>query len=604
MCIRSHIAAVAVVVMTAGPLSTAQVLAQVETINLASAGIPFSRGVRGQAIPSINQFRPPATIGTQMGLAVAKGSSIRGVAGGLEADFYDWRTRSNDARSTTLEYLQFARDYNAKLVITANIRGLAEPDPSSDPDDRRFYDTSLATVTQLAADWVRYTNVIAQTYHAGDLIADPQDQAVINSLVWSTGPTDMHAILPTPGEAPLPKVRYWEIGNEPRVGLTSSYHFTNSYTFLTPNHTIDSTHKYDFRERYASMTAAMKAVDPTIKVGPALQSVSAVTEKELLNSILDRQSDGQYLPVDFIGYHPYQTLYSTTIAADIESRLRNVYTSHSARVLNLQSMIAASGRKPSSVELIASEVNVSNWSSNGTAAEAQMGHALGTVEEVFSFARLGLSDAHYWLWPGDPYDWTEQPVYKAYEGLRDHMGDAMLSVYSNGNNRLYSTRDTTTGEIAVWGLNFSNSVDSSLQLNLANLAPGGYEADLMTLKAITGPTTLFSANLPSYLSGGPTYQVDWQSTSLANINTSSYVMSLPAATISVLVLTPIVVPGDFNRDGGSTPPTIWCGGTDSAPPTQTRTTKSGGKTSAELPAGRSAHRLLLLCRSRQSVSCF
>src|SRR4029079_4565298 len=159
-------------------------------------------------------------------------------------------------------------------------------------------------------------------------------------------------------------------------------------------------------------------------------------------------------------------------------------------------------------------------------------------EEVFSFARLGLSAANYWLWPGDPFDWTAQPVYKAYEGLRDHMSDTLLSVYSSGNNRLYTTRDSTTGEVAVWGLNFSNSADAALQLSLANLPAGGYGAKLMTLKSITGPTTLFSANLPSYLAGGPTNQVDWQTTSLAGIDMSNYLMNLRAATISVLVLTP------------------------------------------------------------------
>ena len=138
---------------------------QVSTINLGLAGSAFNPGVRGQAVPSINQFRPGAATGTQMSLDVARGSSIRGVAGGLEADFYNWRTRSNDQRATTLEYMQFARDYNAELVITANIRGLAEPDPTTEiTSDRRFYDTSIATLTSMAADWVRYTNVIAQTY--------------------------------------------------------------------------------------------------------------------------------------------------------------------------------------------------------------------------------------------------------------------------------------------------------------------------------------------------------------------------------------------------------------------------------------------------------
>ena len=34
-------------------------------------------------------------------------------------------------------------------------------------------------------------------------------------------------------------------------------------------------------------------------------------------------------------------------------------------------------------------------------------HALGTVEEVFSYARLGITASNYWLWPGDPYDYTK-----------------------------------------------------------------------------------------------------------------------------------------------------------------------------------------------------
>jgi hypothetical protein len=545
--LRSTIAVAVLLVIWSGAVAQSPVA--IPTIDAASVGTPFSRGVRGQAIPSINQFRPPATIGTQMSLDIARGSSIRGVAGGLEADFYDWRNRSNDQQSTTLEYLRFARDYNAELVITANIRGLAEPDPTTPAtDDRRFYDTSIETLTTMAADWVRYTNIIAQKYRQGDTIADQHNKAVVDSLIWSTGPTDTHDTLPTRTEAKLPKVKYWEIGNEPRVGLTSSYNFTNSYTFLTPEHPVDSTHKYDFRERYASLTSAMRAVDPTIKVGPAMQWLNAVTEQEILNSILVRQADNSYLPVDFIGYHPYQTLYSDTTVSGINSRLRDIYTTHASRVANIRSMIAASGRDPSSVELIASETNVSNHTSNGTVYEAQMAHALGTVEEVFSFARLGIHAANYWLWPGDPYDYTKQPVYKAYEGLRDHMGDTLLSVYSDNDTRLYTTRDSATHEIDLWGLNFSNSDDASLQLALANLPRSGYSAQLMTLRS-GGDTTYFSANLPSYLPGGPNNQVDWHTISLLGVDLSNYLLTLPAATISVLVLTPIQLSGDYDQNG-------------------------------------------------------
>jgi hypothetical protein len=58
---------------------------QIPPIDAAASGTSFSRGARGQAIPSINEFRPPARIGRQMNLDVARGSSIRGVADGLGA---------------------------------------------------------------------------------------------------------------------------------------------------------------------------------------------------------------------------------------------------------------------------------------------------------------------------------------------------------------------------------------------------------------------------------------------------------------------------------------------------------------------------------------
>jgi hypothetical protein len=529
-----------------GALPAATVRAQthivVPAINLAAPGTSFNPGVRGQALPSINEFRAGAALGTQMSLDVARGSSIRGVAGGLEADFYDWRNRNNDQRATTLDYLEYARDYNSELVITTNIRGLAEPDPTTpDTGDRRFYDTSISTLSSLAADWVRYTNVIAQTYKQGDTITNPQDLAIMNSLVWSSSPNDTHAKLPAPTEASLPKVKYWEIGNEPRVGLANAYKFTNSFTFLAPGRPVDDTHKYDYRERYAALTSAMKAVDPTIKVGPTFQFLSAVTEREIFNTILAPMPDGSRLPIDFIGYHPYQKIFDDMTPANIESRLRDIYNTDNSRITNIRSLITASGRDAKSVEFIASETNVSNFPSNNTATEAMMGHALGTVEEVFSLARLGVRDAHYWLWPGDPFDGTELPVFKAFAALRDHMGNSILSTYANNNTRLYITRSSKTGEIAVWGLNFSNTDDATLQLPLTNFNSAAYDAKLYTLRTASGRTTLFSANLPSYLAG-PTSEIDWHQDALSGANFSNYAMNLPAATLSLLILHPKSTP--------------------------------------------------------------
>lgn len=518
-------------------------------IGPADLGTPFNPGVRGQAIPAITETRTGATNANPAALTLSVGSSIRGVAGGLEAEDYDWETSNYDTRFTTLDYLRYARDYDANLIITTNMRGLTDVDnsPGAAAGSRKYTDESIATVTRLAADWVRYTNVIAQKYNQASVITDPTDLAVMNSLVWnSSNPARPHDKLPATGEAPLPKVEYWEIGNEPRVSLKSSFKVTNSYTFLTDDYgsqATDSTHKDDYAARYASMTAAMKAVDPTIKVGPCLQSATSKSESELLNSILDKQSSGQYLPVDFISYHPYQKLDTTQPVSTIESYLQGIYAAQKKYVDNFHSLISASGRDPNSIQLISSETNVSDWTVNDTLGEAQMAHALGSVETVFSFARLGLSAANYWLWPSNPDDNTRYPVYKAYAGLRDHMGDTLLNVYSTGNTRVYTTRSSNSGQVDVWGLNFSNSDSAAVTLALTGLASKGYDAKLMTLESLSGPTTLFSANLSTAM-GGPTHDVDWVTTNLpANTNFANYNFNLPAATMSVLVLDPLPEPG-------------------------------------------------------------
>ena len=88
--------------------------------------------------------------------------------------------------------------------------------------------------------------------------------------------------------------------------------------------------------------------------------------------------------------------------------------------------------------------------------------------------------ANYWLWPSNPDDNTQYPVYKAYAGLlRSSMGDTLLNVYSSGNTRVYTTRSSTSGEVDVWGLNFSNTDAAAVTLALTGLAIKGYDAKLM-----------------------------------------------------------------------------------------------------------------------------
>src|SRR3982751_3969578 len=101
---------------------TPAVLAQTFTTDASTSGTAFSPGVRGQAIPAVTIDRGEYTVGIPKALAVSTGSSLRGVAGGIEAELFNWETRNNSAREATLNYLRYSRDYNADLYITTNMR--------------------------------------------------------------------------------------------------------------------------------------------------------------------------------------------------------------------------------------------------------------------------------------------------------------------------------------------------------------------------------------------------------------------------------------------------------------------------------------------------
>ena len=99
-------------------------------------------------MPAVTIDRGEYTVGVPKALEVSDGSSIRGVAGGIEAELFNWKTRNNSARAGTLDYLRYSRDHNADLYITTNMRGVVEPDPNT-PGSQRYSDTSISTLAQL-----------------------------------------------------------------------------------------------------------------------------------------------------------------------------------------------------------------------------------------------------------------------------------------------------------------------------------------------------------------------------------------------------------------------------------------------------------------------
>lgn len=488
-------------------------------------------GVRGVALSDTALERGSLFRGITDSLSVAYGSSIRGVAGGLYADLYDWRTRvsvyhslygdDTQPRPTTLEFLRWARDKRVNLFITANTRGLVMYDPVN-TGKVRYYTSDTATLAHLAADWVRYTNHIVPMYRQGDTITNSRDLGILRSLVWSSKFSgDRFDNLMAHGEETVPKVAYWEIGNEPTVSVAGSIGVSNGYKLNAA----------DYYNRYKAIASAMKREDPSIKIGPCLVNGTGSDAAYITTLTSDPT-----VPLDFISYHPYQSLGDQKTFEAMEEYLGTVYSNQYRRWKDIRDAIAAGGRNPDQVEMVASEVNVSYWRYNETLKEGEMAHALGSVETVFVFARLGLKAAHYWIWPADAHDGTPYPVYKAYEKLRDYMGDRMLDFYTIDNKvRIYTTRDLTTGRIAIWALNFQNARKETVNLSLTGLS-GKHVLRRLTLKSKTGRTSLLSANYSGNRPGGPRNEVDWIESSMAGADPANLELTLEPVTISVILI--------------------------------------------------------------------
>ncbi|HPD29267.1 MAG TPA: thrombospondin type 3 repeat-containing protein [Phycisphaerae bacterium] len=416
-------------------------------------GKAFSSWVRGQC-----PYRSVSTSAWSPLWDLAAGSMGRGLAGGLDADTYDWRnvdsgsgwgTPTWSGAFTTLEFLQAARDRNAAPVLTANLFGGGYRDWSN-PNYPGVFVCQTANPEGLAADWVRYTNFIVQSYRQGDEASlAGEDLRVYNSIVnWGTKPK-----LLTPAEGSVPPVKYWEIGNEPELGGYGDF-LTNHY--LGPA---------DYRDRYKTISAAMLAVDPSLKFGPCLINPS------------DPNGSGQWLSalaadpgvrLDFVAYHPYYGAIKSNWGwfEGLATALRDYKKYLNDHTAGMRSILAQNGR--TSCDFIASEWNPVNWDAPGT-LQASVANAIGVVETCFTFAEDGVLAGTFW----------EQPQSKlgpklAFQGLVSHMGNVLITTGAqmgfdpaNSNFRFYVTKNEgDDSTIMIWGLNFDDTQPITVNMGL------------------------------------------------------------------------------------------------------------------------------------------
>ena len=486
-----------------------------------STGIAIKSGIRGQcpvAGPSGGSPRREKT------LEVSYDTLMRGVAGGLEADVYNWKNLTAPGAGpylttvpTTFGYLSEASERNSQPLVTVNTRGIGS---CSTWGDFTYTDTSTATLTQLAADWVRYTNVIAQNYRQGDTITG-RDADILNQLDWGGMPklAEQGAALPS-------KVTYWEIGNEPKAN-------DSLYYYLSPS---------EYASRYKQITSAMLAEDPTIKVGPCLNTGGDLQLVSVISDSSNQVDFVSYHPYDFVGWSDFSTYARDITPAGLESDLRGVKDVQVAARQQVITTLSNYGR-PVNTPLIASEWNPSSW--HNTGVTNSMTQALGVAETVFSFAEMGMFGATYWIFPGDgnPVSY-EAPAFKMFDALQEHMGDTLVQSWYGGatnaadsSTRLYITKDSQTNKVVLWGLNFSDTTDQTVQINLDDLGYITDKGSLMKLQWMPGYGTTSLTNPFGDDYNYDDVYIDWDTTQLTGLDTSNLSFTLEHSKVTALVLT-------------------------------------------------------------------
>ncbi len=506
------------------------------TIDTNLAGKPMYKGVVGNA--THYGFGPQIWAKTW---DVLYDTCARGIAGGLDADTYNWKDLSGQGVGhtgvpgpnvhTTLEWMRLIRDHRSIPLVTANVRGIG---PLSASGYGRFYytDTSIETLKQLAADWVRYINFILPTYRQGDVLP-PEDQAILDSINWGTKPKLLDR-----GEPSTPKVIYWEIGNEPEVPLPWS-------TPNVPRYSLDGP---TYAARYKELAQAMLAVDPEIKLGPCMLAPNP--SLATLDAVLADHS----IPVDFIAYHPYGPLrtYANNYGdspSSAEAGLRYIKAQQQAVYSNVIASILRNGRSPQNIALMVSEYNPSSWEWEGSTEIRRVSQALGLAETLFTFADLGIFAANYWSYPAWCVDGTETPQYKVFKMALKYWGERLIDSYSDGLNlRLYTTWNSQTQELCIWCLNFSNDFDKPIRIELQGFGQASRILQLR-LQNLNGVTSLFDRNDPPATSPP---LVDWVTTDLTgSISPAEFVTTLPRATITLFVFRKATPLSDIRtkRDG-------------------------------------------------------
>ena len=469
--------------------------------------------------------------------------SIRGISQGLCADTYDWKliTGSDaDLNVTTLSFLEECLKSSALPVLTVNARGTGDWPPVAGLIAwvyTRNHDVPF--LVDLAADWVTYTNQILPNYRTGDTIPGSY-QAILDEITW-TYPT-VKPKLRDPNTPSVPVVKYWEIGNEPTVSIP-----VVSGGFVAG--TTETSSTFNYHDRYRDIAAGMLSADPTIKVGICTVGLDPTSNPYPEQSVLTDMA----LKVDFIGYHHYDQLqyaWDAQSTTDLENGLNSLFANMHTKYTMQRNTVTAATRNAASMEYLVTEWNPFGFMpSIGEQRHRSTAMALACADTIFNFASDNIRAAHLFgmIKDGTATGGAKWPICYLYEAMYTRLGDTLI--YQNqdtaNKTRLYATKDSSNGQISVWALNFNNSVSKTAQVDLSNLAGSNLPYIIQRLGG--------TANGLWEVNSGSTEAVKWQQIQQGKTSNFSFNISMPPASITLLVVNPAAQcedtnPADVNKD--------------------------------------------------------
>lgn len=333
------------------------------------------------------------------------------------------------------------------------------------------------------------------------------------------------------------KIKYWEVGNECYGKWEVGYEIADPSTGIVTGK--------EYGEDFRVFASAMKAVDPTIKIGAVVKDIDDNWNQEVLPEVKDH--------ADFLSVHEYFTTVKDATLVNIFNATAQIQTIKST----LQNCIQKyTGRDKNYYPIALTEFNSRGPYNCSMANGLFISEILGEiVENGYGLASLWVSEwnwnaaenaSHSFLSKSDPEqdDYTPRQAYIPFYYYGKCFGDQMIHSSSTNTDIICYASSFSSGEAGLVILNKTSSAktvklritENSENLGLKNIQ--WYEFYANTIEPSTSGYKKFYINgLTSATSGGGPFPLNQVAPYQSTFNENN-ILSMPAYSVFYIVADP------------------------------------------------------------------